>query len=51
MIEDLLSMEENYSNSQKLTELNHQYDNIKNNITEKQAQWDEMAEKLMELEN
>ncbi len=51
VIEDLLSMEENYSNSQKLTELNHQYDNIKNNITEKQAQWDEMAEKLMELEN
>lgn len=51
VIEDLLSMEENYSNSQKLTELNHQYDNIKNNITEKQAQWDELAEKLMELEN
>lgn len=51
VIEDLLSMEENYSNPQKLTELNHQYDKIKNNISEKQAQWDEMAEKLMELEN
>ncbi len=51
VIEDLLSMEENYSNSQKLTELNHQYDKIKNNISEKQALWDEMAEKLLELEN
>lgn len=51
VIEDLLSMEENYSNSQKLTELNHQYDKIKSNISEKQAQWDELAEKLMELEN
>lgn len=51
VIEDLLSQEENYSDSKKLTELNHQYDRIKNQITEKQAIWDDLAEKVMELEN
>lgn len=51
VLEDLLSQEENYSNSQKLTELNNQYDKIKNTITAMQAQWDELAEKLMELES
>lgn len=51
VLEDLLSKEENYSNSQKLTELNNQYDKIKRTIIEKQAEWDELAEKLMELES
>ena len=51
VIEDLLSQEENYSDSKKLTELNNQYDIIKNNIPEKQNKWDELAEKVMELEN
>lgn len=51
VIEDLLSQEENYSDSKKLTELNNQYDKIKNNIIEKQNKWDELAEKVMELEN
>lgn len=51
VIEDLLSQEENYSDSKKLTELNNQYDKIKNHITEKQNKWDELAEKVMELEN
>ncbi len=51
VLEDLLSQEENYSNSQKLTELNNQYDKIKRTIIEKQAEWDELAEKLMELES
>lgn len=51
VLEDLLSQEENYSNSQKLTELNNQYDKIKRTISEMQAQWDELAEKLMELES
>ena len=37
VLEDLLSQEENYSNSQKLTELNNQYDKIKRTIIEKQA--------------
>jgi ATP-binding cassette subfamily F protein 3 len=50
VIEDLLSLEENYSNSEKLTELNNQYDRIKKSIIEKQAIWDEMAEQVMELE-
>ncbi len=51
VLEDLLSQEENYSNSQKLTELNNQYDKIKRTIIVKQAEWDELAEKLMELES
>ncbi len=51
VLEDLLSQEENYSNSQKLTELNNQYDKIKRTIIAKQAEWDELAEKLMELES
>jgi ATP-binding cassette subfamily F protein 3 len=51
VIEDLLSQEENYSDSKKLTELNQQYDRVKNQITEKQAIWDDLAEKVMELEN
>ncbi len=51
VIEDLLSQEENYSNSQKLTELNNQYDRIKNQISEKQEQWDLLAEKVLELES
>jgi len=51
VIEDLLSQEENYSDSKKLTELNNQYDKIKNNIIEKQNKWDELAERVMELEN
>lgn len=51
VIEDLLSQEENYSDSKKLTELNNQYDKIKNNIIEKQNKWDELAEKVMEMEN
>ncbi|MCF8284603.1 MAG: ABC-F family ATP-binding cassette domain-containing protein [Sphingobacteriales bacterium] len=51
VIEDLLSQEENYSDSKKLTELNNQYDRIKNQITEKQTLWDDLAEKVMELEN
>lgn len=51
VIEDLLSQEENYSDSKKLTELNNQYDKIKNNIIEKQTYWDELAEKLLELES
>lgn len=51
IIEDLLSQEENYSDSKKLTELNNQYDKIKNNITEKQSLWDDLAEKVLELES
>lgn len=51
VIEDLLSQEENYSDSKKLTELNNQYDKIKNNISQKQNLWDELAEKLLELES
>ena len=51
VIEDLLSQEENYSDSKKLTELNNQYDKIKNNIIEKQTYWDELAERLLELES
>ncbi len=51
VIEDLLSQEENYSDSKKLTELNNQYDKIKNNIKEKQTLWDDLAEKVLELES
>ncbi len=50
VIEDLLSQEENYSDSKKLTELNNQYDKIKKGIVEKQLLWDELAEKVLELE-
>lgn len=51
VIEDLLSMEENYSNSQKLTELNQQYDRIKSSLIVKQEAWEELAEKVLSLES
>lgn len=49
-IESALSLESNYSDVQKLNELNVQYEAVKRDIETAQSQWEQIAEQLMQLE-
>ena len=49
-IEELLSLEENYSDVNKLNDLNKKYESVKNELTDLQNKWEGIAEQLMQLE-
>lgn len=49
-VEDLLSLEENYSDVNKLNELNKKYESVKNEIVDLQKKWEDIAEQVMQLE-
>ncbi len=49
-IEELLSLEENYSDVNKLNDLNKKYESVKNDLADLQNKWEEIAEQLMQLE-
>ncbi|UKJ06455.1 ABC-F family ATP-binding cassette domain-containing protein [Solitalea lacus] len=48
--EDEMAKEEVYSNSQKLNEINSAYEKIKVQLNETHQEWENIAEKIMELE-
>lgn len=49
-IEELLSLEENYSDVNKLNDLNKKYESVKNELNDLQNKWEGIAEQLMQLE-
>jgi ATP-binding cassette subfamily F protein 3 len=49
-LEGELSLPENYSDSQKLSSLNATYETVKLSIESISAEWEELAEKIMSIE-